>query len=58
MSLQYTELHLAIRICRTCSERIGSRRRRPLMELQYEEKLNKKENEKNAENKKTNKRKR
>ena len=49
MSLQYTELHLAIRICRTCSERIGSRRRRPLMELQYEEKLNKNEIEKNTE---------
>ena len=58
MSLQFTELHLAIRICRTCSERRGSRRRQPLMELQYGEKLNKKENVKNAESERKKKEKR
>ena len=43
------ELHQAIGICRTCSEVIGSKRRRPLMESKNEKKLNEMEIKENAE---------
>ena len=45
MSLQFMERHPAIRICRTCSERRGSRRRQPLVELQIMKEMSEKKND-------------